>query len=118
MAILCKGERLKHFLEQCWTGHFATVSVVLRSFDDLVTHLKEIDAMRTFGTDVRVEAIGLLWTISECSFRFIAEVVLRILSYIEPPNTMLQTEDMDLLTSVQLIKSACACFEICVLRLN
>ncbi|CAL8351124.1 unnamed protein product [Merluccius merluccius] len=58
----------------------------------------EIDAMRTFSADVRVEAIGLLRTISERCFRFIAEMVHRILSYMEPPNAMLQQEDMDLFT--------------------
>ena len=83
----------------------------MRSFDDLVTLLKEIDATRTFGSEVRVEAIGLLGTISERSFRFIAEMVHRILYYMEPPNAMLQAEDMDLFTGVQLINSASACIE-------
>ncbi|KAK9528200.1 hypothetical protein VZT92_014687 [Zoarces viviparus] len=98
VAILYKGERLKHLLEQRWTSHFGTVYVVLISFDDLVTLLKEIDSQRTYGADVRVEAAGLLRTMSEPSFRFIAEMVHSILSYLDPPNTMLQSEDMDLLT--------------------
>ena len=57
----------------------------------------EIDSQRTYGADVRVEVVGLLRTMSEPSFRFIAEMVHSILSYLDPPNTMLQSEDMDLL---------------------
>ena len=111
VALLYKGERLKRLLEQRWTGHFGTASVVLRSFDDLVTLLKEIDSQRTYGADVRVEAAGLLRTMSEPSFRFIAEMVHSILSYLDPLNTILQSEDMDLLTGMQLVNSACVCIE-------
>ncbi|KAK9526377.1 hypothetical protein VZT92_015078 [Zoarces viviparus] len=63
--------------------------------------MAEIDSWRTYGADVRVEAAGLLRTMSEPSFRFIAEMVHSILSYLDPPNTMLQSEDMDLLTAFE-----------------
>lgn len=35
---------------------------------------------------------------SEPSFNFIAEMVHKILAYLDPPNKLLQSEDMDLLT--------------------
>ncbi|XP_049328965.1 uncharacterized protein LOC111192074 [Astyanax mexicanus] len=48
---------------------------------------------------------------SEPSFKFIAEMVQKILAYLDPPNKMLQSEDMDLLTAIQLISSAITCLE-------
>ena len=38
-------------------------------------------------------------------------MVHRILYYMEPPNAMLQAEDMDLFTGEQLINSASVCIE-------
>ncbi|KAF4096007.1 hypothetical protein G5714_023610 [Onychostoma macrolepis] len=98
VAILYKGETLKRLLDQRWTGHFGAVSIILRSFDDLSTLLREINSSPAYGADVRVEAAGLLRAMSEPSFRFIAKMVHKILSYLGPPNLMLQAEDMDLLT--------------------
>ncbi|CAK6983693.1 zinc finger MYM-type protein 1-like [Scomber scombrus] len=111
VAILYKGETLKRLLDQRWTGHSATVSVILKSFDDLSTLLREITSNRAFGADVRIEATGLLQSMSEPSFKFIAEMVHKILAYLDPPNKMLQSEDMDLLTGLQLVRSACTCLE-------
>ncbi|KAF4113586.1 hypothetical protein G5714_006131 [Onychostoma macrolepis] len=111
VAILYKGETLKRLLDQRWTGHFGTVSVILRSFDDLSTLLREINSSPAYGADVLVEAAGLLRAMSEPSFRFIAEMVHKILSCLDPPNLMLQAEDMDLLTGVKLVNSACTCIE-------
>lgn len=85
VAILCKGETLKRLLDQRWT-----VSVILRSFDDLATPLREIKSSPAYGADVRVEAAGLLQAMSEPSFRFDAEMVHKILLYRDPPNMMLQ----------------------------
>lgn len=65
---------------------------------ELSTLLQEVNSNRTFGADVRVEATGLLRSISEPSFKFIAEMVHKILSYLNPANTSLQREDMDLVT--------------------
>ena len=39
---------------------------------------------------------------SEPSFKFIAEMVQKILAYLDPPNKMLQSEDMDLLTGEKI----------------
>ncbi|KAG9283252.1 hypothetical protein AMEX_G2003 [Astyanax mexicanus] len=111
VAILYKGETLKRLLDQRWSGHFATVSVILKSFDDLSILLREITSNRAFGADLRIEATGLWKSMSEPSFKFIAEMVQKILAYLDPPNKMLQSEDMDLLTAIQLISSAITCLE-------
>ncbi|KAK9972407.1 hypothetical protein ABG768_025714, partial [Culter alburnus] len=57
-----------------------------------------INSSPAYGADVQVEAAGLLRAMSEPSFKFIAEMVHKILSYLDPPNLMLQAENMDLLT--------------------
>lgn len=77
---------------------YSTVSVILKSFDDLSTLLREITCNRAFGADLRIEATGLWQSMSEPSFKSIAEMVQKILAYLDPPNKMLQSEDMDLLT--------------------
>ncbi|XP_041860486.1 uncharacterized protein LOC121652026 [Melanotaenia boesemani] len=114
VTILYKGETLKRLLDQRWSGHFATdlvVSVILKSFDDLSTLLQEITSNWAFGADLRIEAAGLWRSMSEPSFKFMAKMVHKILAYLDPPNKMLQSEDMDLLTGFQLIRSACSCLE-------
>jgi len=82
---------------------YSTVSVILKSFDDLSTLFQEITSTRAFGADVRVEATGLWHSMSEPSFKFIAEMVHKILSYLDPPNKMLQSEHMDLATGKERI---------------
>uniref|UniRef100_A0A8C9YYB0 TTF-type domain-containing protein n=1 Tax=Sander lucioperca TaxID=283035 RepID=A0A8C9YYB0_SANLU len=111
VSLLYKGQTLKRLLDQRWTGHLGTVSVILRSFDDLATLLREVNSATAYPKDVRVEATGLLQAMSEPSFRFIVEMAHKILSYLAPPNTMLQAEDMDLFTGLQLVNSACTCVE-------
>ncbi|KAL1272019.1 hypothetical protein QQF64_031035 [Cirrhinus molitorella] len=39
-----KGERLKRLLEQRWTGHLATVSVLLNNYKEITSLLTEIDS--------------------------------------------------------------------------
>ncbi|KAL1268635.1 hypothetical protein QQF64_033998 [Cirrhinus molitorella] len=44
-----KGERLKRLLEQRWTGHLATVSVLLNNYKEITSLLTEIDSVRDEG---------------------------------------------------------------------
>ncbi len=110
VAAQYKGEKLKRLLEQRWTGHLDMVSVVLKSYTALVDFLKEI---RTTGAsaDVKIEAVGLHKAITERSFTFLTCVMHKVLGLMDPANRMLQAEDTDLLTAVQLIQSASSCIE-------
>nr|XP_054597625.1 uncharacterized protein LOC129163644 isoform X2 [Nothobranchius furzeri] len=81
------------------------VSVNLKSFDDQFTLFQEVTNNRALGADLRIEATGLWQSMS------IAEMVHKILTYLDPPNKLLQSEDMDLLTGLQLISSTCTCLE-------
>ncbi|KAM3877134.1 uncharacterized protein ACN63O_013827 [Diretmus argenteus] len=104
-----KGETLKRLLDQRWTGHLATVNVVVKSFHDISTLSTEVENARGHAAEVRVEATGLLRAISQRSFLFTAYVVQKVLSIFEPPNRLLQSEHMDLFTAVTLVNSASEC---------
>ena len=72
------GEKLKRLLEQRWTGHLATVTTILRSFEPITSLLQEICESRTRGADMRMEATGLLREVSENSFLFIAQMLYKV----------------------------------------
>ena len=63
---------LKRLLEQRWTGHLATVSVILKSFDDIKSILTDADTVLDYGAETRMEATGLRRKVSEPSFMFLA----------------------------------------------
>ncbi len=52
-------------VDQCWTGHLATVSVILKNLEDISVVLSEISSPWVYRSEVRVEAIGLLQHIKE-----------------------------------------------------
>ena len=60
VSLLYKGQTLKRLLDQRWTGHLGMVCVILRSFDDLATLLREVNSTTAYPKDVRVEATGLM----------------------------------------------------------
>lgn len=110
VAAQYKGEKLKRMLDQRWTGHLDTVSVVLKSHDTLVDFLNEITT-KGKGADVKLKAVGLHKAITEPTFRFLSCVMYKVLGLMDPPNRMLQAEQTDLMTAVRLIRSASSCIE-------
>ncbi|RXM27563.1 hypothetical protein EOD39_2936 [Acipenser ruthenus] len=46
------GEKLKRLLEQRWTGHLDTVSVIMKSLDSIIHLLREIESTCTYGTEM------------------------------------------------------------------
>lgn len=60
VAVHYKGMLLKHLLEWRWTGRYATLSVIRKSFSDLTSPSTEIYTARAFGTEERMVAVGLL----------------------------------------------------------
>ncbi len=111
VTVLYKGETLKRLLDQRWTGHLATVKVVVKSFHDIFTLLTEVENTGGLGAEVRVGATGLLRAITQRSFLFIAHLIMKLLSLFEPPNRLLQAEDMDVFTAVTLVNSASDCMK-------
>ncbi|RXN28005.1 zinc finger MYM-type 1-like protein [Labeo rohita] len=110
VAAQYKGQKLKRLLDQRWTGHLDTVSVVLKSHNTLVEFLNEIATTRK-GADIKLEAVGLHKAITEPAFKFLSCVMYKVLGLMDPPNRMLQAEQTDLMTAVQLIRSASSCIE-------
>ncbi|KAI2658679.1 Zinc finger MYM-type protein 1 [Labeo rohita] len=110
VAAQYKGQKLKRLLDQRWTGHLDTVSVVLKSHNTLVEFLNEIATTRK-GADIKLEAVGLHKAITEPAFKFLSCVMYKVLGLTDPPNRMLQAEQTNLMTAVQLIRSASSCIE-------
>ncbi|KAJ3583322.1 hypothetical protein NHX12_025626, partial [Muraenolepis orangiensis] len=106
-----QGNTLKHLLEQRWTGHLATVQIILKSFQDIVELLRHVENSASFPADLRMEAAGLLSRILKPSFKFHTQIICKILSLLEPANRMMQSEEMDLQTAVQLVNTAKECVE-------
>ncbi|KAJ4945995.1 hypothetical protein JOQ06_023673, partial [Pogonophryne albipinna] len=104
------GQRLKRLLDQRWTGHLGTVSVIVNSYDAVEQFLAEIDSSG-LPTQLRVEAAGLLKAVQEPHFKFTAVMVHKILALLDPPNKVLQDKKTDLYTGVKVVKSALDCVE-------
>uniref|UniRef100_A0A3B1J476 DUF4371 domain-containing protein n=1 Tax=Astyanax mexicanus TaxID=7994 RepID=A0A3B1J476_ASTMX len=102
------GEKLKRLLDQRWTGHLDTVSVILKSLNTLAELLSELETSRTC-VDVKIEAAGLHKAITATNFKFIASMIHKVLGLLDPPNKLLQSERTDLITAVQLIQHASDC---------
>ncbi|KAJ3609671.1 hypothetical protein NHX12_024187 [Muraenolepis orangiensis] len=106
-----QGNTLKRLLEQRWTGHLATVQIILKSFQDIVELLRHVENSASFPADLRMEAAGLLSRILKPSFKFHTQIICKILSLLEPANRMMLSEEMDLQTAVQLVNTAKECVE-------
>jgi len=73
-----KGEKLKRLLGHRWTGHLATTSTVLNSFQTIVALLNQISSTRSNGAEIRMQATGLLREISEQSFLFLTKLIYKV----------------------------------------
>ncbi|KAK9967816.1 hypothetical protein ABG768_002182 [Culter alburnus] len=109
VALQYRGDRLKRLLDQRWTGHLATVAVIVSSFEDITSVLEHVSSARTYGAEVRMEAVGLLREVSDESFIFICHFIHKVLLLLNPANIILQGEDTDLLTGMKLVSSAAEC---------
>ncbi|KAI4817001.1 hypothetical protein KUCAC02_009296 [Chaenocephalus aceratus] len=52
VAAVYTGEELKRLLDQRWTGHLATVTVIMKSFEHIVHLLREIEDNQTSAAEV------------------------------------------------------------------
>ena len=60
VALHYNGEKLKHLLEQKWTGHLAIGTALLNSFQHITSLLQEMGTSRAHKAKTRIEALGLL----------------------------------------------------------
>ncbi len=108
VAVHYKGEKLKR---QRWTGHLDTVCVILKSLGDIRSLLVDVSNDRAYSTDIRFEATGLVRSVTEPNFSFIAVMVHKILKLLEPANKMLQAENTDLLSANKFVNFAADCVQ-------
>lgn len=106
MAALYTRETSKRLLDQRWTGNLDTVSVVVKSCDGSVKFLSDMECMRSYNTEVRLEATGLLKVVTHPGFKFTTTMVHRIFSLLHPPNKLLQAKAIDHYTGVKVVRSA------------
>lgn len=85
------------------------MTTIIKSYKEITSLLSEVNAERTYSADVRMEATGFLREITRPAFMFIAHFVKKVLLFLDGPNRLLQSEDIDLLTRLQLIVSATEC---------
>ncbi|KAJ3583979.1 hypothetical protein NHX12_015476 [Muraenolepis orangiensis] len=50
-----QGNTLKRLLEQRWTGHLATVHIILKSFQDIVELLRHLKRVQQYGVEVTLD---------------------------------------------------------------
>lgn len=62
-----------------------------------------ISGNHRYETEVHMEVAGLIMEVPETSFKFIAHIVLpKFLQLLEAPNKLMQSDDMDLRSAVEL----------------
>ena len=83
----------------------------MKSSSNILHLLRKIEGTQTSGTEVQIEATGVLKAITQHSFQFIACMAHQILSLLDRPNTLLQARATDLHPGVRLVQSALVCVE-------
>ena len=75
---LYNGEKSKHLYEQNWTGHLATVTVVLNLFRHVASLLQKMATSRAHKAQTRIETLGLLQKVQEQSLLFVAKILYKV----------------------------------------
>ena len=76
VALHYNDEKLRRLLEQRWSGHLATVTAVLNSFQHITSLLREMSTSHKVET--RIEVSGKLQKVQQQSFLFIAEMLYKV----------------------------------------
>jgi len=111
IAEIYDGVKLKRLLDQRWTGHLATVQVIIESLCEIQEMLVFCSTSTLLKGDVVALAIGFVAQVSDPKFRIIAHIMLTVLSTLNPANIMLQSDSIDLIDGIALVES-------CVQQLN
>lgn len=106
VARLYEGKKLKRLLEQRWSGHLATTTVLLDNFQAIVDVLTLCEASVEVDGNTGVEASGLLKRIANAKLLFIGYAVRQILELLQPADQILQARVSHLLTGIRVV-SAC-----------
>jgi hypothetical protein len=97
------GEKLKRLLDQRWTGHLATVSVVRKCYHELLDLLGAVQTYSGSSGDDVAEAIGYAKQMKSLQFITSLAIVEKILLTLNPLNSMLQSKSMNLGMALTLL---------------
>lgn len=104
ISVIYDGAKLKRLLDQRWTGHLATVQVIVESLSEIQELLVLCSTSSVLNGDVVALAIGFLSQVTAPKFRVIAHMMLTVLSTLNPAN-MLPSDNIDLVDGITLIES-------------
>lgn len=105
IAEIYDGVKLKRLLDQRWTGHLATVQVIIESLCEIQEMLSFCSTSSLLKGDVVALAIGLAAQVNDPKFRIIGHMMLTVLSTLNPANIMLQSDSIDLVDGIALVES-------------
>lgn len=106
-----EGTTVKRLLEQRWTGHVESARIVLKNRDAIVDALTIVSESPKASTDLSVEASGLKTKVSTPEFAAIGEIVVSILTILEPVNKMFQGKTCSMTDAMDLIQASIASLE-------
>lgn len=97
------GHTLKRVLEQRWTGHLQSAKVILENRSEI---LAALDDASDACIELSVEAAGLRVHVLKPQFAFIATIVVKILTVLQPANAMLQSKTVNVSDAADMIRSS------------
>ena len=100
------GQSLKRLLVQRWAGHLQCTLALKNSRKEIVDALEIVSESDAVSTRVSVEAQGLLAKVSKPEFAFQAAVAVKVLSLLEPANSMMQGKSCNIMLAAELLTSA------------
>ena len=107
VALYYKGKHLSRLLDQRWEGHYKTVACVAENYSDVVSALSIVkeNKDRYFDSDEVSLSIGLYIQTTSPMFRFNLMAMSKILRMIRPADKSLQSREISLTSSVELVKT-------------
>ena len=104
VAILYEGETLKRLMDQRWSGHLATTAAILDNYSSVIDVLRACSGSDVVDAVTGIEASGLLKSVANNRFQFIAYAVREILELLHPADKLLQGRQYDLLSAFDVIR--------------
>lgn len=106
VANLYNGKTMKRLLEQRWTGHLETAKVVSENHQEILEALLVAADSNSVEQSLSTEAAGLHTHVAKAEFVFMAAVVVKVLSILQPSNAQLQGKSCNMSDAIHLINAA------------
>lgn len=102
-----EGKNLVRLLEQRWSGHYEVVTLIFENFEEIVDALRliKVNAQKVFNGEDIALSIGLLHSLTNETFCFCLALMKKVLGILQPADKILQSHDISLKKSSEIIKS-------------